>query len=731
MAEPEVTDVAKWLIDNPDKEGTPDYVKMTSAYKMLREGGTAAATQPTKDRSWGALWNDIKLAGGGDSDPRSGGERLASWWRGDEEQIPPTPPDPNAPNGAFDIGDIMAAQRLTSDPNSFANIGRRQLATKIGGIPDVGIGLWNAGARAVGSPESQADYLTPKLLENSGTAPMPADAPWWQQLGESGLSALLGGGANAAGSVVAAARNTAATTGQAIPRIATTLRAAAPTVLPTLAGHYGGEGAGAIGDQLGLDPETTRLLGSLLSSTAVSAAPAARSIVHRRYEGRGAPDAAALAAEARNQGVTPTAGMLGNESILRREQALSGQGGSANVIQGARTAAREGIGAAADRSAAARGSTNAAPTEGTIGYDVANIARQGVDAANARSSAGQQQLMTRIGPRADMDVGPVEQRILALRGETDPLTAAPLESRLTSLQTMIARNPANFDAEGNRIASNIPYQQGKDFRTNLRESGEGYRPVTGHHADTVYDLTTDQMRGTATNQGVPAGYFDTVQGRTAALTGEGGPVQTLEPISNPHQPMPAYNFVRSGEQAPTNLRVLEATGNPDVGRALGDYMRLISNNTINSPAGGARGPINFAEHWTGMAPEARQAIAGPELRNVGEQVRLAQALNIPPSQNGLTRALGGQGEGVGRMVMGQEMMGRAGGAVAGWPGEVAGRLAGILGLPAVRSVLANILEGPTVRRALTGAPDRGGIEQLGAALSATAAQQQQRDPTVP
>jgi hypothetical protein len=518
----------------------------------------------------------------------------------------------------------------------------------------------------------------------------------------------------------------------------TAIRAAAPTVVPTVAGHYGGEAGGYLGEKYLGDEETGRLLGSLIGgggsalATNTAIAPAGRSVIHQRYAGEGNPGAAVIDAAARRQGVTPTAGMLGNDRILAREQTLSGLPGSRDIIQEARGGARASIGEAYDQAAAARGAVDTAPTPGTIGYDVANIARAAAEDANTRSSRGQQQLMTRTGPRTDMDAGPIEQSILRLRGETDPLTAAPLEARLTSLRTMIERNPANFDVEGNQIASNIPYQQGKDFRTNLRTSGEGYRPVTGHHAETVYDTTTNQMRNTAVGQGVPPEFFDTVQGRTAALTGEGGPVQTFEPISDSAHPMPAYNFVRAGEQAPDNIRMLEGTGNPDVGRTLGEYMRMIGNQTINDPAGGARGPIKLANRWLGMAPEAPPAIAGSQLGNVSDAVTLSQALNVPTSQNGLTRSIGGQGEGVGRMLISSETLGRAGGAAAGWPGEIAGRIAGVLGMPGIRGVLANILEGPTVRNALTGGPAPGGINQLAAALNAwQAEQQQQRPPLAP
>jgi len=64
MAEPKFEDVESWLINNSDKEGTPDYVKMTSAYKALDPQKTAASsTAPTKGLGED-LWGRAKAAFG-------------------------------------------------------------------------------------------------------------------------------------------------------------------------------------------------------------------------------------------------------------------------------------------------------------------------------------------------------------------------------------------------------------------------------------------------------------------------------------------------------------------------------------------------------------------------------------------------------------------------------------------------------------------------------------------
>jgi len=212
MAEPKFEDIESWLIENADKKGTPDYVHMASAYKALDPQRAAPTTPAAPAKSFGEdMWGRAKLAFGMPAEAPAAGT-----------------PEPES----IDINDILAAKRLTSDPYSVENTGSRVLAGAIGGIPDLGIGIYNAGARAIGSPDSQAAYLTPKMLANAGTAALPADAPWYRTLGEAAGSGFLGGGAGAAGSVLQGARTAATTAGTALPVVSTDVRAPAP-VAPT------------------------------------------------------------------------------------------------------------------------------------------------------------------------------------------------------------------------------------------------------------------------------------------------------------------------------------------------------------------------------------------------------------------------------------------------------------------------------------------------------------------
>jgi hypothetical protein len=738
MAEPKFEDVGAWLRDNPDKEGTSDYVHMANAYRALHPDKPSAPPPPagsaksfTED-----LWGRAKAGLGINDTDRS----ISDWWNGKAAPEPkPVPGSENVPS----IDDLMTAKRLTSDPYNADNTIGRVVAGAIGGIPDLAIGGYNAGARFIGSPKSQAEYVTPKMLANSGTAALPADAGLARQLLEAGGSAFLGGGAGAATGPLQAARVTAATTGKAIPIISTTARMAAPTVVPTVAGHYGGEGGAQIGKLLG-DEETGRYIGSLLGGSVLAAKPAAQSIIHQLYAGEGRADAPQIAAAAARQGVTPTAGMLGNESILRLEQKRSGQAGAADVIQEARSNARNQIGAAADRSAVERGSTAAQPTEGTIGAKLSQAAGESAESLRAASDARQSALTDRIGADTPVAVDPVRERGYSIMTDPNarlmPTQRLAIDQRLTDeLPPLITRNAGGDPIQqpigtGGRMSDTAPYGDFAGFRTELGKSierGGARQPATAE----LYPPATDVMREAAVRQGVDPRNFNNVNDMTRAIerttpATPGGPIgdyPTLQRYIN-EDPARAYSYLNSGYQNPNVPGILEATGHPLVREILGDQMRLVANQTINNPQGGARRPAQYAEHYTGMEPESRAISLGDQLANVSDQVGLARALDIPPQQNGLTRSVGGQNESVGRMLVGQETLGRAGGAIAGWPGELAGRIAGVLGMPAVRHLLGGILEGPTVRNALAGGQGPGGINQLGAALAAIQAEQQQNRP---
>jgi len=674
--------LVQWGVDNAHLKGTPEFEANKEKYKALRNAAQ----------------------GGGSAD---------------------APLNPGSVKSALadKFGSFVktAAEDTAANPGGFSAATGRVVTGAATGVPDLGIGIYNAGARLTGNEGSQVDYVGPQVNQALGGAPMPADAGTGRQLAEAGLSALLGGGANAIARAGAAAPSAARAAIPMISKLFTT------TVAPTVGAHWGGQGGEIAAKSMGLDPETGALLGSLLGGAApgvASRAPAR--FTDWRYRGMGKPNAGEIMTAAENQNVTPTAGMLGNEQIRARENTYANKFGASDFTNARRTEARTGVGEAWDRMAEARGALEPNPTESTIGYNVARVAREGVADAEARSSTGQQDLMNQIGRRADMDAAPIVRSIQDVRRATDPLTAAPLDARLTALRRMIAQNPANFDADGNQIASNIPYERGKDFRTGLRISGEGYDPVPGRHAGTVYDATTGAMRGAAVDQGVAPDFFDTVQGRTARLTGEGSPVEQLTPVGA-GESTGAYNYLNEGVQNPQRLRMLQNTGNPLMDRVFGDYLRKLGNETINSPNQGAPGPRQLATRIESMPDETRAVVGGPQEPAMMDIATLARALNFPTSQSGLGRTMGPLTGGIPGTLTAGEIGSAVGGATTIPGGGTAGRVLGYLSGPARRMVGGRMMQGDTALNALAGRPYEGnyGISDLVAAINAASIPQKQ------
>jgi len=579
----EIDTVDSWLTENRDKKGTPEFEQNLTRYRELR----------TQEKAGAAPATDTPF------NPTSARSALADKF------------------GSFVK---TAGEDTAANPGGVSATTGRVITGAATGIPDLGIGLYNAGARATGNPDSQVTPLGPQVNAALGGADMPADAGPLRKVLEAGGSALVGGGAT---SIARAAMAAPTWASAALPSVGALFSS---TVAPTLGSSGGAKLGQMAAHKMGWDEETGSLIGSLLGGTAYPAGRATYDqLRHGYYADKALPNAPDIAAAAERQGITPSAGMLGNDIIKSAEKNYSGDPGASNYTSNLRRGIREDIGAVIDRAAEARGSTNPNPTPGDIGYDVAQIARLGVDDANAQSSRGQQQLMTRIGPRTDTDVSGILAAMERIRNQTDPGTAAPIDARVNTMRQMLPRDP-----EGNIISTDVPYERVKDWRTNLRERSQGYDAVPGRFASQIYDETTGAMRDAGASQGVPPGYFDTVQGRTARLTGEGGPVQTLEPISDVRDPMAAYQYVRQGEQAPGNLRTLEATGNPAVGGALGDYIRMMANNTINTA--NSRGPVNFANRWEGMTQGARDVFGGPQQPALNDAATLARAYDYPPNQ---------------------------------------------------------------------------------------------------
>jgi hypothetical protein len=773
MAEPTVEDIAGWLKENPDQEGTSDYVHMASAYKALRQQqkGTNAPLPPTK--TWGEdMWGRAKLAFGmkpGDiADAGEASRGITDWWNNKPVESKPVPGAENVPN----LEDIMAAKRLTSDPRSVENRTSRILAGAIGGATDFGIGGYNAAARTIGSPDSQLPYVTPQMLENSGTPALPEDAPWYERMGEGAGSAFLGGGAGAAAGTLQTARHVAATTGAAVPVASTAMRMAVPTVAPTIGGELGGNVGGYLGEKYLGDRETGAWLGSALGGTAHTLPNAGRSLIHQWYASDARPDAPQIADMARRQGVTPTAAMLGNDRILRREQTLSGQPGSADVIQEARTNARNQIGAAYDASAAARGAVDVQPNAGTIGEKINTAARESAEALRGVSDQRQTNLNARIPQDTPTHLAPIQERGYGMMTDPNarigPTERAAIDFRVTDqLNPLASRDasgqPMQVPVQSPGIGHNggppmgpttqvAPYGDVAGFRTELGRSVD--TPAGGRMppVSALYEPTTQVMREAAQRAGVDPRDFNTTQNATRDIMREtpttpGGLPGDYHTLLNyiKENPSAAFDYLNSrGRKDPNVPGILEATGHPGVGEIFGDLMRLIGNETINSPQtnpqGGARGPANFANAWTGagksgMHPDSRATILGDQLPNVSDQVALATRLNVPTSQAGLTRSIGGQGNSVANKVLGSEALAQLGGHYLGPLGAVLGRVVGMLAPSDLRARRAGVLEGPTARNALSQGPSPSGINELAAAMTAAqSAQQPQRAPlriTVP
>jgi len=694
MAGPTADEVGRWLIDNPDKEGTPDYVQMSNAYRNLRAPAAPAAPS-------GFVETFKSKIGLGPAE------------------------------GITDPEQFKTATRLTSDPGNVGNTVGRVVTGAVGGIPDLAIGVANAGARMSGRPDSQIDYITPKLQELSGTAPMAADASLARQLLEGGASAVLGGGGAAGAAAVRAAPATAGV-------ISRSVRAVTPTVLPMAGAYGGGEAGGYVGKELG-DEETGRFLGSLVGGLGGAASPVLRAERHQRYAGQAAPNAPEIAAAAARQGVTPTAGMLGNDAVLLREQRLSGQPGGAHIIQNARNDARTQIGGAYDDAAARRGAVDPNPTPGTIGEKINRAAGESAEALRAASDARQAALFDRIGPETPVAVDPVRERGYDMmadpRARLTPTQRGAIDQRITDeLPQLITRNAAGDPIRqpigtGGAMSDTAPLGDFLGFRTELGKSIDRPGGVRSPPTAELYPPATEVIREAAARRGVNPLDFDTVQNQTRAVertTPEtpGGPIgdyPTLQRFVN-QDPTTSYTRATAGFQDPNTLGTIEATGHQGVGEIMGDIIRQIGNETINNPQGGARGPAQLDTRYTRMHPEVRETLLGDEAGNVGDALQLSRALNIPTQQNGLTRAVGGQGDAVANKVIGSEALGQLGSHVAGPLGAILGRIIGVVGPGGLRNVAARVLEGPTVRNALSGGAAPSVLPEVATALQAAAQQ---------
>ena len=573
--------------------------------------------------------------------------------------------------------------------------------------------------------------LAEGLRSTVGIPELPPDASNTRRLAEAGLTGLVTGGR----SILDAFRS-APTAGQAALDVAKTVGRTA--VLPTVGAETGGRVGQAVGGDEG------RFIGSVAGGAAAGSLPRLATRGIEEYYGKQArPDAADIAARAAQEGVTPTAGMLGNEKIQSAERQMAGQRGSSGVISDARERALVQMREAADRAATNRGAVDPSPTPGTIGQTIVDTADQTGQNLRQRSSDVQQAMYDRIG-NAPVNVAQTYAALRSQIASTDPITARPMQARLDALEQMMPRDRNGTVVVGPAGEINVPLGAFKDWRSGLGRQSQTLEAVPSGHLDQIYGPATSAMRETAISQGVSPAEFDMTQGVTRGLIGSGGPVNYFEKISGKEgtsggqvggmTPEGAFSHViKGGEQNPQRLQQFEQHADPRaMAQIAGDTIRQRTQSTLGAGGsggtgapvegvrgGGAAGARNFANWWENMTPEARRILGGNQQPTMENLAELAGAFNYPTRQTGLTRAVGGQTEGLATRIVGSEVLANIAQHI-GLPAYV-GRGLGMFGLiPAARNLHARAMESDAARRGMTGqrTPITPNISDLIAALNA-------------
>jgi hypothetical protein len=609
-----------------------------------------------------------------------------------------------------------------------ATIGR--VATGIvGGIPDTAIKVQNAGLNPFDMPGWIADKImsrfgytppektripeiTPLLRAATGTPELPADASGVRRLLEGTAQVAATGGARGVGLAI---QNAPTATAAIVP-------AATAAARNIVAPVVGSEVLGAVGEKIG--GEKGGVLGSLLGGLAPNA-PSPTSMVEQYYGRQARPGADVIAAKAKAQGITPTAGMLGNENIQGLERDISGRGtlpGTTNPTVAARERTLVQLREAADRAAQARGAQHPEPTQGTIGENVLTTAEQTAQNLRGQSSAGQQGLFDRVGEAAPVNVGPVYSTLRAEIARTDPITARPMQARLDALEQMMPRDQFGRVRLGGGGEIAVPYGAFKDWRSGLGRQTQTLEAVPAGHLDQIYGAATDAMRETAAAHGVSPAEFNAVQETTRNLIGSGGPVKYFESIAGKEgtagrvgakTPESAFNRVVD-EQNPQGLQRLEQHAPQALDRIAGDTLRMRTQETLGQGGtggtgapiegirgGGARGAANFANWWENMSPEAQRILGGNQAPTMHDLAQLSGAFNYPTRQTGLTRSVGGQAAGLGGRFAIASILGEVTKALG--LGSSVGRGVGYFGVgPLVNYAHGRLLQSEAARRGLSG-----------------------------
>ena len=587
MADPEK--YKSWLDSNSDKAGTPDYVKVAEAYAQAQD----------------TPYSDV-----------------------------------SGPTGAG-MSPTMRDEQSATDPNTFGNVARRAVAGRIASIPDFGIALANLGSKYGVFPETKLPYISPMIVKAAGGLDMPADAPWWQRVGEGALSMSP-----------------------------TALVKAPVKTLASTAGAIGGaEGGAALGNAIGVDPELLSIVGGVGGGHARTLVPdAARAATAALYRNSGRANAGEIYDAAARTGTTPTGAMLGNQDVQRLEQVLERQPGSGPTIVAAREQARNQFTNAARGVPEAAGATMRDPTE--IGRAAQATTGEALAGLEDRNSSRQQQMQNQIGPDTPINVAGVDRTMSRL---TDP-AVSPLETgehpsiqaKLDNLRAMYPPpDPTNPAVQGPPVPE-VRQAPFVNWRNNLLRSNDGAPPMTRNASTPITQDARQAYRDTAIEHGVPPHQYDSTQMLSRMLNDPGGHRDTLGPLAPPTRPAPAplppienpkgvtdlstvFNRLPSLAD-PQGMKDLRGSVNAGLGVTAGEprindiFASRINNlldNTLLWRGESALGPSKFAETMRkNVDPQALVESVGPQgAKTLQDVATLSEAFHRPTVSGGGTRSI--------------------------------------------------------------------------------------------
>jgi hypothetical protein len=669
--------------------------------------------------------------------------------------------------------------QMMKDPGGLAATAARGAGSIVLGVPDIATHIGNAATRmaekygiplGAGVMKPGQDPLGRGMTQPGQQAPVPSDLlnkymgvpetppGLGRALGEGALGAL---GGNISGIVRGALKESPALV-EAARRLAG--RVTSQAVAPTIVSHYGSELGSKYGESLGFDKETAALIGGLLGGTSSAVPGIVQNARHNYYANNANPNAQNIVSDARalmagnDLAAQPAgtygppaprpinelplnAGLLGNEKIIAREQALGRVPGSTGeFIESRRKAPIDLINEAMDRIEEQRGANRPTPDIAGVGQGVKDIFSDRAVSLREQHALEQAGLRDRMGgddtivnlerifesaqPHLDQNttqLTPSARDALAYRlnelrrtQQLDPDTRNPLEPPQARLGPF-----ANWRSELGRAIDNA-------------ETG-GQVAAAPH----LYGPATDAYRNTAAYSGVPPADFEAIMGANRdtmrppdpTIPGDrGGPFEQHMDIAN-KEPGAAYSWLEGGNKNPDRLQLLADANHPDFGSVMANHLRLMRQQTVGTPS--SRGPVQFSQAVSEprMSPESLQTIAGPHTSEVQSAANLADASVYPTNQMRLGRAAGSSGDVAGGTVSNATigyLLGKAAETQLGVPyGAEAGAALGAKSRIPFARWEAGALEGPTAMNALAGgaAPRVMTMPELIASFNAVASQQ--------